>query len=140
MLPAELVQMILQYLKDDKKSSRACSLVCRSWVHPTRPALFSRIYLRFTQEFCDKLPALVRDSPAVVPFIRNIAWPLSIRMFDSLSSTSEHMAALSRCLLSLSEAHGVTHIISVNLRTSYAHYILDMLSRAPELASSVDTV
>jgi hypothetical protein len=140
MLPAELVQMIIQYLKDDRKSSRACSLVCRSWVRPTRPALFSRISLRFTAERCDKFLALVRDSPVATFFIREIIWRLRPSMFGNVSSDTERAFALSRCLLSLSEAQGVTHTIVVDLRSTNAEYILQILELAPKLAVHVDTV
>ena len=44
-LPQELVDDILVYLQHDKQALRNCSLVAKSWAHPSQKLLFASIYL-----------------------------------------------------------------------------------------------
>ncbi|KAI0656863.1 hypothetical protein C8Q70DRAFT_1006404 [Cubamyces menziesii] len=40
-LPPEVFDIILYYLGDTKSLLQSCSLVCRTWLHASRPRLFS---------------------------------------------------------------------------------------------------
>ena len=46
-LPLELQLRILESLQDDKRAMATCGLVCRTWVSPTRHALFEKITLLY---------------------------------------------------------------------------------------------
>ncbi|KAI4523751.1 hypothetical protein K525DRAFT_195668 [Schizophyllum commune Loenen D] len=46
-LPLELQLCILESLQDDKRAMAMCGLVCRTWVSPTRRALFEKITLLY---------------------------------------------------------------------------------------------
>ena len=46
-LPLELQLSILESLQDDKRAMATCGLVCRTWVSPTRHALFEKITLLY---------------------------------------------------------------------------------------------
>jgi len=68
-LPIELVEAILDYLHDDKRALKMCSLVCKAWLHPTYRLLFydTRLsWYRFTTAF-DR-----QSKSTAVPFIRRL--------------------------------------------------------------------
>ena len=47
-LPLELLDEILSYLPPSKESLRNCSLVARSWLHPSRKRLFEEVLIQDT--------------------------------------------------------------------------------------------
>ena len=47
-LPLELLDEILSYLAPHNQSLRNCSLVARSWLHPSRKRLFENVYIQDT--------------------------------------------------------------------------------------------
>jgi hypothetical protein len=63
-----MIEAILDHLHDDKKSLRACSLVCKDWIHPARRLLFSRWTIDLHRAEIDWS---LRIS-AVLPFLRHI--------------------------------------------------------------------
>ena len=44
-LPPELIDEILTYLQDDKRTLRNCSLIAKSWEYPSRKLLFTNAHL-----------------------------------------------------------------------------------------------
>lgn len=68
-LPQELTDMAIDFLHDDPKSLRACSLVCRDWVSPSHFHLFHKVHVR-TKPFISTFPELLRRSPTVAQSIR----------------------------------------------------------------------
>jgi hypothetical protein len=63
-----MIEAILDHLHDNKKSLRACSLVCKNWIHPARRLLFSRWTMDLYRAEIDWS---LRISTAL-PFLRHI--------------------------------------------------------------------
>ncbi|GJE95360.1 hypothetical protein PsYK624_115440 [Phanerochaete sordida] len=86
-LPAELVDLVIYELQDDRYSLRSCSLVCKSWAPRPSAHLFKSLRARFNigtagqpdlwktpfYEFC----GLIATSPRVSTHIQNLT--MSIR-------------------------------------------------------------
>ena len=66
-LPQELIDAIIDYLHDNKRTLRSCTLVCKTWIYRARFHLFSR--LEVTSQ--DIVERLIR-AKYVIPFIRHI--------------------------------------------------------------------
>ncbi|KAJ6580968.1 hypothetical protein B0H19DRAFT_489637 [Mycena capillaripes] len=69
--PRELVHEFIDYLAEDRRSIKSCSLVCREWVFHSRSHLFEKCPLWPSKivDFCDLL-----RSPActILPHVRGI--------------------------------------------------------------------
>lgn len=70
-LPVELVDRIIDFLHDDKKSLRSCSLVHRSWLDASRHHIFYTMEVNGKDGFSALLSFLQR-SPSVLPYIKEL--------------------------------------------------------------------
>lgn len=67
-LPQELIDEIIRNLASDVQSLRSCSLVAKSWAHPSRKWLFEDVLItrRIYQRWMDRI------SPGDVKLLRNV--------------------------------------------------------------------
>ena len=87
-LPPELLDLIVDYLRDEPIALKACCLVSKLWIHRTRRLLFAHV------EFLDRVATPIEswmglfpepfDSPA------HFARSLSIRGFESVTTAVTH--------------------------------------------------
>lgn len=78
-LPPDIVPLIIEQLRFDRRSLKICSLVCRDWLRLARPHLFQRIvYVASTniektsKAENDHLAILRRPSCTIFPHVRTI--------------------------------------------------------------------
>lgn len=69
-LPAELIDQVIDHLHDDVSSLRACSLTCRAWVPSARFHLFHDVVL--TPERAVNFMALLETRPHISHFVRSL--------------------------------------------------------------------
>ncbi|KAH8078411.1 hypothetical protein BXZ70DRAFT_662081 [Cristinia sonorae] len=102
-LPIDILADVVENLNDDHVALKACSLVSRSWVHPTRVHLFKQLGPKSTgDELCfSSFLSFLRGSPSLCPFLRwlVIAAPISRSSYSkpvriSLSEMEELLANL----------------------------------------------
>lgn len=74
--PAELEDMIIDHLKDDKKALANCSLVCQSWRPRSRYHLFSTVSLELSREDGEerarRFSMFLGLNPHVRTYLRNL--------------------------------------------------------------------
>lgn len=74
-IPAELCDMIIDYLWDDPAGLAACSLTCRSWLPAARHHLFGTVRLD-TPESIASFDAVLHEQcstlPNIAPFVRSL--------------------------------------------------------------------
>ncbi|KAJ6551562.1 hypothetical protein B0H19DRAFT_1378262 [Mycena capillaripes] len=99
-LPQELVEEIVDHLKGDFASLKACSLVCRAWVFRTRPYLFE------ISETCRLEPDSIIDFydllryPQMCTFLLHVRsvsayrnyWHHNDRWFNEIATHLHHLA------------------------------------------------
>ena len=82
-LPPELIEGIFDYLQQDKRVLKACSLVCKAWLYPAYRRLFYDTRLSW-----DRLRIAFdpRSKSTAAPFIRRLhLWYDSIRAWNEIS-------------------------------------------------------
>lgn len=74
--PAELQDMIIDHLHDDKETLASCSLVCKSWLPASRFHLFRKIRLELPRESAEGLAAdfarFLRRNPHICFLVREL--------------------------------------------------------------------
>jgi hypothetical protein len=55
MLPVELYRLIIDILRDDKATLKACGLTCKTFLHLSRYHLFYKFHLHSTERFLDTI-------------------------------------------------------------------------------------
>ena len=90
-LPPELLDLIVDYLRDEPIALKACCLVSKLWIHRTRRLLFAHVkFLRVAnpiESWMRLFPELL-DSPA------HFARSLSIRGFESVTTAVTYLGSL----------------------------------------------
>ncbi|TCD64426.1 hypothetical protein EIP91_004107 [Steccherinum ochraceum] len=73
-LPVDVVADIVDHLAYDQQILKACSLISRSWVHPTRVHLFNRTYVESEDDgaLLSRFLQLLNDSPHICAFVRQL--------------------------------------------------------------------
>jgi hypothetical protein len=69
-LPQEILDIIIDFLHDDKQSLDACSRVAQAWLHPARFHLFHRLTLR--PRMFVLAARLFSHSPATAEYVREL--------------------------------------------------------------------
>ncbi|KAH9948905.1 hypothetical protein B0H21DRAFT_207664 [Amylocystis lapponica] len=72
-LPPELCDLTIDFLQDDHRALKACSLASRSWLPRTRFLLFHKATIATEQKYLDILEA----SPEIAGFVRRLELDLS---------------------------------------------------------------
>jgi hypothetical protein len=139
MLLPELSDIAISHLFTDQTSSRACALVCRSWLHPARRNLFHCIWLTFAEKDVTRFLGLLRVSPGIGAYIREVHWNLPTWP-STCPADSELTVSLLRRLEALSHEHGTTHKFTIDMSNSQAHYLLHALGHAPSLVSYIKSI
>ncbi|TDL26661.1 hypothetical protein BD410DRAFT_836514 [Rickenella mellea] len=88
-LSAELTDIIIDYLCDDRPSLRSCSLVCRSWLPSSRFHLISTLELDFYSDFEKRFPIISSLDSTIPPYVRHlklaVCYVWEERLVDCLS-------------------------------------------------------
>ncbi|KAI8980101.1 hypothetical protein BD414DRAFT_516553 [Trametes punicea] len=66
-LPAELDDLILDHLRDDRRTLRACALTCSGWLPRAHYHLFRSIYLDWSN--CYSFSRLLASNPALASYV-----------------------------------------------------------------------
>jgi hypothetical protein len=73
LLPSELVDYILQYLCDSPSDLRACALVCKAWVAPSRAHLFYKIEVNYDRDPTSARPyQVIQQTPSLAVYVREL--------------------------------------------------------------------
>lgn len=88
-LPQELTDTVTDFLHDDPKSLKACSLVCRGWVSSSHLHLFHKVSV-LAVLFVSTFSEFLRDSPVIARSIRI----LDLVAFSAHASVSQQDALL----------------------------------------------
>lgn len=89
---SELVDIIIDYLHEDKPSLGACGAVCKSWLPPSRYHLFSSVRLdNSLGAFLDLL-----DSPttSIPPHVRSLRIKYGSHTSDAIPRLARHLLAV----------------------------------------------
>ena len=70
--PAEIYNMIIDYLHEDKESLISCAIVCKAWVNTSRSHLFATFKSSPKKSTCAALARFFNGSPDVVCYIRKL--------------------------------------------------------------------
>jgi hypothetical protein len=135
-LPQELFDVAIRYLFEDHAASCACALVCRSWLHSARQNLFHAVRLQFNDWTVTDFLALLQGSPELGPYIRKVEWGLPVSFLDC-PADSELAISVVRRLAKLSNDHGTTHKITLDMRRKQDFYLLRILDHAPSIVSHI---
>jgi hypothetical protein len=138
--PPELFDIVIAHLSEDRATSCACALVCRSWLHPARQNVFHTIHLKFRLWTAPAFLALLRGNPELGSYIRKVHWDLPTSGLDQCPSNSELAGALVLRLAALSSDHGTAHMITIDMRKLQAHYLLPLLRHAPSIVSHITSI
>ena len=91
--PQELSDYIFETFRNDSLSLKHCSLVCRAWLHATRPHLFRQVIL--TPKNIDPFILLIFDSRSTIhPHVRKLELRntgCSNRLFANFTPTLTHL-------------------------------------------------
>ncbi|KAF5374198.1 hypothetical protein D9758_004623 [Tetrapyrgos nigripes] len=68
----ELIALVIRQLRPCRDVLKACSLVCRSWCHPSQLMLFSRITLS-SDEDCRRWKEYIHESPHIATLISEVS-------------------------------------------------------------------
>jgi hypothetical protein len=135
-LPQELFDIAIRYLYDDHTASCACALVCRFWLHPARRNLFYSVRLQFNDWTVTDFLELLQSSPELGPYIQKVEWGLPMSPLDC-PADSELAGLVVLRLAALSNEHGTTHSITIDMRRGHALYLLKVLNYAPSIVSHI---
>lgn len=94
-IPIELSDYILDFLHEDRKALKKCSLICRSWYPSARYHLYSRIYLP-SPTACRLLHQLFESSSYLGQFTRylNLSKAMSPTSDKDSEDTNSKLAVL----------------------------------------------
>jgi hypothetical protein len=126
-LPPEVIANIIDYLHDSPSDLRACALVCRSWVAPSRFHLFQRISVcRYVYTRCRILHRTIERSPYVALYIREFCFSANSRWVNAfiLSRLKKRLPLLLRSLTRLRKLK----IINVRLGSSVFAFFYKVLA------------
>jgi hypothetical protein len=138
-LPQELFDIAIPYLIADRTASRACAMVCRSWLHPARQNLFHTIYLRFRSWNIRPFLNLLQTSPEIGSYIWKVEWDLPMSPSD-FPPDSELAVSVVQRLEALSSNHGTTHKMTIDMRRRQADYLFNILDHAPNIVSYITSI
>jgi hypothetical protein len=139
-LPQEVVDIVIFCLSKDDKASRACALVCRSWVHPARCNIFRSIRIEFKDWKVTPFLDLLQSNPGLGSYIWETNWDLPVNPSWQCRIESELTVSLLLRLAALSNDHGTTHNITITMRRDHDQYVLSALDCAPSLASYIKRI
>ncbi len=71
LLPSELWDIIIDFLHDDKRAMRRCSLVCKAWISSSRLHLFHAVSLR--KRTLAKLPPFLQSNAGISSNINTLS-------------------------------------------------------------------
>ncbi|GLB34340.1 hypothetical protein LshimejAT787_0112240 [Lyophyllum shimeji] len=78
-LPLDIFESVIEHLYDDAESLRRCTLVCKSFVVPSRKRLFTRIYVGHNRRTdnpnnlpCKQLYKYLTGNPDIVPYVQEL--------------------------------------------------------------------
>jgi hypothetical protein len=131
--------MVIPYFFDNQSASRACALVCRSWLHSARRNLFHNIRLRFTSWNVPPFLNLLQSNPELGSYIWKVDWDLPKSPWD-LPPDSELAVSVVQLLAALSSEHDTIHEITIDMRRRQAHYLLHVLDHAPSIVSYITSI
>jgi hypothetical protein len=138
-LPQELFDIAIPYLSEDRTASRACALVCRSWLHPARRNLFHTVYLRFRSWNITPFLHLLASNPELGSYIRKVDWDLPLSP-EECPPDSDAAVSVVQLLALLSSKHGTTHRITIDMFRRQAQYLLHILDHASSITSYITWV
>lgn len=112
--PQELIDIIIDFLHNDKPSLYACSLVCQNWLESSRVHVFSSVMVKDQREF--------DDCPISIPYIQDLALFLDNIPFSSNFSKCTNLRTL--------QLYGNTTISNVpfELPSAFPFHRLESLS------------
>ncbi|KAF8237418.1 hypothetical protein L208DRAFT_1389187 [Tricholoma matsutake] len=135
-IPQEVAEIIISYLAGDSRSLRKCSLVCKSWVHPSRIHLFKNIVLNFYEplrpglgQYHNPFRSITRKSTALLRCLDrspHLAWyflSLEIRNCWCVNSSSKSLKEVLHILVRLLPK--LRHVTRFVLRNSHWESLSD---------------
>ncbi|KIP02590.1 hypothetical protein PHLGIDRAFT_122343 [Phlebiopsis gigantea 11061_1 CR5-6] len=127
-LPAELEDIILDHLHDDRKALAACSLVRRSWLPASRYHYWRKLRLECSSNELDRLDRLFTLFPDVVGHVRDVIFS---RTKNELFKTYD-LTLIYALLVALTKLPALTSVSLKGLRF-YSGHTPFSLSRGPTL-------
>jgi hypothetical protein len=126
MLPVELVEHILEHLRDHRPSLASSALVHSSWTSPSQRFLFELVILT-TRAHCLALLTPLRKSPHLRHYIRTLfingaAWTILILQVTELKKYGHSIADIFPCVHHLRVAD-VTNEFFIDQLTYFCHSI-----------------
>lgn len=118
-LPAELSDAIIDYLRNDQKALRACSLVCRDWLPRARHNKLQTVVLAVTT--CATFIKLLNRTPDIAACVKKVTLqypppdPLKDKMNMAIGNPSKYPSKLQlKTLATVFSRLSSVKILSVN--------------------------
>jgi hypothetical protein len=87
LLIPELVEQCIDFRRESTSDSKACALVCRSWMSAAQANLFRQVSLNYPEHRWDRLQPILQKSPHLISHIRRLsidAFMLPVETFSKI--------------------------------------------------------